>query len=189
MKSVFVLLAGAAVAASLSAGCTRAQAKATLEPPPLNVPMPPPRVVEPAVVEAAAPPPPEQEPVADVTPPRPATPPPTRVARPPETKPTEPVETAVKPEDAPRPATPPLQTLPSKQESQEEEKIRTALRAANDNLGKVEPRSLGTNARNQYEIAKGLIKQAEDALKAKNLVFARSLADRAATLAAQLAPR
>jgi outer membrane biosynthesis protein TonB len=188
MKAIFFFVASAVATAGLSAGCTRAQAKVTLEPPPLNVPMPPARVVETAVVEAAAPAQPEQEPVADVTPPR-VTPQPPRQSRPAEAKPTEPVETAVKPEDAPRPVPTPLQALPPQQEGKEEARIRTAINSANTNLGRVDYRALGNDGRTQYEIAKGLIKQAEDALKAKNFVFAWSSAERAATLAAQLAGR
>jgi hypothetical protein len=186
MKAIFIFVASALATAGLSVGCTRAQAKATLEPPPLNVPMPPPRVVEAAVVEAAAPAPPEQEPVADVTPPRAATPP-ARASRPPEPKPIEPAETTVKPEDAPRPPAPtPLQTLPPQQEGREETRIRTAISQARGNLNRVDYRALGTDGRTQYDQANSFIKQADDALKAKNLVLAWSYAEKAATLAAQL---
>jgi len=41
----------------------------------------------------------------------------------------------------------------------------------------------------QYDTAKRFIQQAEDALKAKNFVFAEQLADKAATLAAALAQK
>jgi hypothetical protein len=41
----------------------------------------------------------------------------------------------------------------------------------------------------QYDTAKRFIQQADDAMKAKNLVFARNLADKAAAIAAQLAGR
>ena len=190
MKAAFFLLACAVATAGVSAGCARTQAKATLEPPPLNVPMPPPRVVETVLVEDAAPEPPAQEPVADVTPPRQTSTPTSRTARPPEPKP-EPTEAAIKPEEAPRAATPaaPLQTLPPSQEKREEDNIRALLTVANGNLGRVDYRALGVNGRTQYDQAKGFIRQADDALKARNLVFARSLADKAATLAAQLAGR
>ena len=48
-------------------------------------------------------------------------------------------------------------------------------------------RALNAEARVQYDTAKRFISQSQEALRAKNLVFARSLADKAAALAAQLA--
>jgi hypothetical protein len=50
-------------------------------------------------------------------------------------------------------------------------------------------RTLAAGARSQYEQARAFIKQSEDALKGKNFQFARILADKAATLAAQLSGR
>jgi hypothetical protein len=41
----------------------------------------------------------------------------------------------------------------------------------------------------QYDTAKRFIRQADDAVKSKNLVFAKNLADKAAVIAAQLAGR
>ena len=43
--------------------------------------------------------------------------------------------------------------------------------------------------RGEYDQARRFISQAEDALVKKNLVFAKNLADKASTLAAQLAGR
>ena len=65
--------------------------------------------------------------------------------------------------------------------------IRQQLAKASSDLTRVDYRALNADARTQYDTAKGLVRQAEDALRAKNLVFARSLADKAATLATQLA--
>ena len=46
---------------------------------------------------------------------------------------------------------------------------------------------LNVDARTQYDTAKRFIQQSDGAIRAKNLVFAKNLADKAAALAAQLA--
>jgi hypothetical protein len=48
---------------------------------------------------------------------------------------------------------------------------------------------LSTDGRSQYEQSKRFIQQAEQALKDQNFVFAQTLADKAATLAAELLGR
>jgi hypothetical protein len=48
---------------------------------------------------------------------------------------------------------------------------------------------LSADGRMQYEQSKRFIQQAEDALKTQNFVFAQTLADKAATLAAELLGR
>jgi hypothetical protein len=48
---------------------------------------------------------------------------------------------------------------------------------------------LDADAKIQYDTAKRFVRQAEDAVKSKNLVFAKNLADKAATIADQLAGR
>jgi hypothetical protein len=48
---------------------------------------------------------------------------------------------------------------------------------------------LGAEGRANFDQARRFIAQAEDALRARNLVFAATVADKAATLAAQLAGR
>ena len=63
---------------------------------------------------------------------------------------------------------------------------RRSTRATAD-LNRVDYRALNADARTQYDTAKRFIRQAEDAVRAKNLVFAKNLADKAAALAAQLA--
>jgi hypothetical protein len=57
---------------------------------------------------------------------------------------------------------------------------------AGGDLNKVDYRALNTGARNQYETAKRFIEQAEDAIRLKNLLFAKNLADKAAVLATEL---
>ncbi len=56
-------------------------------------------------------------------------------------------------------------------------------------LNRIDYQRLNTDARNQYDTAKGWAQKAQDAMRAKNLLFAKTLADKAADLAAQLAGR
>jgi hypothetical protein len=70
-----------------------------------------------------------------------------------------------------------------------ERAIRALARRAQADLNRVDYESLGRDARANYDQAKRFITQAEEALKAKNLVFAETVADKAATLAGQLAGR
>ena len=74
-------------------------------------------------------------------------------------------------------------------ESQTVAAIRDLLGRATRDLARVNTASLGGDGRAQYDTAKRFIIQADDAIKAKNLVFAKSLADKAVALAAQLAGR
>lgn len=67
-----------------------------------------------------------------------------------------------------------------------EQKVRSLLASAARDLGRVDNRTLSVDAKAQYDIAKRFSEQAEQALKAKNLVFAGQLADKAAALAALL---
>ncbi len=60
------------------------------------------------------------------------------------------------------------------------------MQRATTDLNRIDYRVLNTDARTQYDTAKSLIKQAESAVNSKNLVFAKSVADKAAALAAQL---
>ena len=174
-------------------GCVRAQAKITPDGP-LEMPAPPAREVEPIESEPPPPVPLAQEPARN-TPARPRpTPTPTRepprteAPRPEPARPeTQPVE--AKPvEDPPRPPTT-LQTTPPTAEGEVERLIRASIAKANADLNRVDYRALNNDARNQYDTAKRFIRQADDAMRAKNLVFAKSVADKAAALAAQLAGR
>jgi outer membrane biosynthesis protein TonB len=177
-------------------GCARAQARTTPVGPPLDVPAPPPRDVEPAATEAPATPTPAapatpQEPPRSA-PPRPRPAPPREQPRdnrpePSRTEPPKP-EASVPDNEAARPAGT-LQTKPTGEEGDVERGIRATLTHANADLGRVDYRKLNTDARAQYDYAKRFISQAEDALRAKNLVFAKTVADKAAALAAQLAGR
>jgi hypothetical protein len=181
--------------AMAAAGCGRLSARSAPEPPPpLDVPAPPPRVVETAdaeppnpgtLVDAPAsgapssrqPPARAESPKAETKKPESSPPsaPVTDVPLGPPTEPAKPVTT--------------LQTTPPEKEPALEQEIRAKLDRANRDLGRVDYRKLTTEGRDQYDQAKGFVTSAEDAIRAKNLVFARTLADNAASIAAQLAGR
>ena len=189
--SAFLALCLAAVSV-ISTGCHRAHAKTLPESPPLDVPEAPPREVEPIEVETPQPVPLPQEP-ARTAPPRlrPQVPQAPRVEQPK----TEPPKTEPPPVEAPKPpeepAKPPtlLQTTPPNTEGDLERGIRATLTRAQTDLNRVDAARLNADARGQYETAKSFIRQAEQAVRAKNLLFAKSVADKAAMLAAQLAPK
>ena len=177
---------------ALTTGCAHAQAKTTPDLPALAMPAPPPRDVEPAEID---PPPPVTlvtEPARNPSArPRPAPPAP-RIEAPKTVEPAKPETPAVeltKPAD--ESAKPPttLQTTPATAEGEVERGIRTSLQHANTDLGRVDYRALNADARTQYDMAKRFVTQADDAIRTKNLVFAKNLAEKAATIAAQLAGR
>src|ERR1700730_6227199 len=115
-------------------------------------------------------------------------PPRTDVPKPEPAKPDIPPVEAKPVEEPPRPPTT-LQTTPPTAEGEVERLIRMSIAKANADLNRVDYRALNNDARNQYDTAKRFIRQADDAMRAKNLVFAKSVADKAAALAAQLAGR
>jgi len=174
-----------------SAACHRVHANTLLESPPLEVPAVPPREVEPIEVETPQPMPLPEEPAR--TPPprlRPTVPQVPRAEQPR----TEPPKTEQPPVEAPKPeepAKPPalLQTTPPNTEGDLERGVRATLTRAQTDLNRVDAARLTADARVQYETAKSFIRQGEQAVRAKNLLFAKSVADKAAALAAQLAPK
>ena len=166
-----LLIAGASA-------CVRVQAR-TPAAPPLAAPPPPERVIIPAPIPEEAP-----EPVA----------PPAPAPRPPDANPARPPQRASQP--APPPAPPPAATsepapvrlLQSTANPAEvERQTLLQLAAAKRDLDRAILRPLSANARVQYDTARGFIRQAEEALKAKNQALARELADKAVALATQLA--
>jgi hypothetical protein len=187
-----ILAVCAAVAVSLAAGgCSRLAARtAPAPPPPLNVPAPPPRAVETADAEPPSPgtlvdapassapstrrPTPRVE-VPKAEPPKPAEPPPAPVAEVPP------------PAEAPKPAT--LQTAPPEREAALEQEIRGKLAQALKNLNGIDYKKLGIETQQQYDQAKSFATRAEEAIRAKNLVFAQTLAENAEKMSAQLAGR
>ena len=182
--SVFALTSITAVA------CAPTQAKTVIELPPLEMPSAPPRVVEASE--------PQQAPLIalpdEATPslrPRPAVAPRAEAPRPPEPAKVEQAATEVpKPTDeTPKPSPTTLQTTPTQREAEVERRVRNLIARATSDLGRVDYKALNVDARNQYDTARRFATQAEDALKARNLVFANNLADKAAALAAQLLGR
>jgi len=155
--------------APLAAACTHAQAKTTPEMPPLEMPVPPPREVQPTEVEAPPPLPLVSEPAHN---------PPARL------RPAPPART----HEPPKPLTT-LQTTPAAAEVEVERGIRASIQRANSDLNRIDYRTLNADARTQYDTAKRFLQQAEENIRSKNLVFAKTMAEKAAALAVQLAPR
>ena len=184
-----------ALLAPLVTGCMHAQAKTTPDAP-LDMPAPPPREAEPNDAEAPAPVPLVAEPARNnAARPRPAAPrelPRTETPKPEPPKP-EPPKSDPPPVEAPKPAEDPakppttLQTTPATAEGVVERGIRASLARASADLNRIDYRVLNVDARTQYDTAKRFISQADGAIRSKNLVFAKNLADKAAALAAQLA--
>ena len=173
-----------------AAGCSRISARTvTAPPPPLDIPSPPPRVVETADAEAPSPGTLIDAPTGAAPSSRPS---PTRIETPKPDPPKEPPPAP--PAEIPPPTEPAkpvttLQTTPPDREPALEQEIRTKLVAANRDLNRVDYKALSNDAKLQYDQAKRFATQAEEAIKQKNLVFARTLADNAANIAAQLAGR
>jgi hypothetical protein len=173
-------------------GCFGASAKGVVDSPRLEMPPPPPRLVE--TVEPVV-----QEPVTLVEEPahQPVRPPTRQATRPETTRPEPPRADATKTDaqpEAPKtedPSKPILQTTPTVAEVEVERTIRGVIARANSDLGRVNYRALSTDGRTQYDSAIRFIQQAEEALepRTRNLVFARNLAEKALALAAQLAGR
>ena len=188
-------LALALAAGPIVSSCASAHAKPAPDTPPLEVPPPPSRIVAPVDTEPPQPVPLVEEPVRHQPPRQRQTPVP---ARPEPPKPEPPKPDAVQPpgapaeppkpaDEAPKPPPTTLQTTPPGSEGEVERNIRVMLDHATTDLNRVDYRRLNADARTQYDTAKGFVRQAGDALKAKNLVFAQTVAKKAAELAAQLA--
>ena len=173
-----------------STACHRAHAKTLPESPPLEVPAVPPREVEPIEVETPQPVPLPEEPARTPSP-RLRPPAPAPRAEPPKTEPPKTEPPPVEPPKPEEPAKPPalLQTTPPNTEVDLERGIRATLTRAQTDLNRVDAARLTADARVQYDTAKSFIRQADQAIRAKNLLFAKSVAEKAAVLAAQLAPK
>jgi outer membrane biosynthesis protein TonB len=186
VTAVLLLLLPAATAG----GCVRAKAKTVPDVPvALDVPTPPPRDVEPSEQEPPPIIPLPQEPAHNAPArSRPSAPQPRpqeqQRSEPPKPEPAPEAETP-RPEEPPR-TTPLLQTSQSQNEAQAERDIKATLTRAATDLNRIDYRILNSDARTQYDTAKSFIDQAEKAVRARNLVFAKTLADKAALIATQL---
>jgi hypothetical protein len=174
-------LAAVLLAASLGACAAKAQVRTEAELPLLDPPPPPPRVV--AVYEPEPEPPPPTPAVEAATPVRPPARP-SRAEQKPEPAVTTPgpAVTTVRSADAPS-----LTLTPSPgSETQTAAAIRDLMNRAARDLARVKEGGLNSDGRTQLETARRFLQQADDALKARNIVFAGKLADKAATMAAIL---
>ena len=168
--------------AVLLSGCAGARAGTVPSLPPLDVPVPPARIVLPleAAVEPPSPAAPAEEPPNAQSPP----------ARPRAAAPVEAPKPAVE-EPPPTPAAPPvpattLQMTPAAEQGEVERGIRATMARATSQLNRIDYRALDADARSQYDTAKRFIEQADEAIRMRNLPFARNLAGKAAALSAQL---
>jgi len=172
--------------AAAVAGCAKTKVATVADGPPLAMTAPPPRVLAPVEPPLAATPAVAEVPAA----PAPRTPPPPPVRRPPASQPAE-VEN--RPAEPAPPAAAPvvepgreLRAGPSTADAAAERQVRDLLGRAARSLGRVDYRRLSPEGRSQYDQAKRFSDQAEAALKDRNLPFAATLADKAATLASSL---
>lgn len=166
--------------------CRRPQVVTIPPLPDLEVPPPPPRNVELPDPQVIQPVPLVDVPARTVERPRVVPPPPPRENRP-EPRPEQPVAES-KPAEEPKPVTT-LQTTPTDRDAEFDRRIRGLLQAANGDLNRVDYRKLEPDVQAQYDMVKSFVRQAEEALKSKNLVFAQTMAEKAATLAGQLPGR
>jgi hypothetical protein len=136
-------------------------------------------------------------PAAELEPPVAAAPPlrtpPSRPAPEPKPQATTPPAAAAPPANAAPPPRAPIETRELRPASpttaDTERNVRDLLARATRDLGRVDYGRLSADGRAQYEQSKRFSTQAEQALRERNLVFAETLADKAATLAAELIQR
>lgn len=162
------------------AACASAQAKTLIERPNLEVPPPPPRVIEPlTTAEAPLPDPVGALPASPAAPrPRPSNPQ------------REPVKTEPPVEQPPAVASvPPLPQLRTPNSPDAARQVQEIIDRATATLNSIDYRVLSNERRAQYDNAKLLVKQAEDAVKAGNFDFAKNLADKAERIAKELQGR
>ena len=178
------------------AGCTKKPVAVALPPPPLEVPVVPPRLVGPVMVEEPEIPPIE---TPEPTPPRTTRPRPAPVRNDPVTKVEPPPDATTKPAEnsaggsgsssAQGEPAPLLRTPDTANDTEVVRKVRETLARAGENLGKVNYNALNPGAKAQHDTARRFIQQAEEAVKGKNLVFAGYLANKAEILSASLLNR
>ena len=195
MRPLLLFAFAAMVAAPALTGCASLGAKGKpADLPAMNVPPPPPRVIEPA-------PEPLPEPVAELpaapappSAPRNGTRPPANRQPPADPKPVDP-----KPVDAPAadpapvaampPAAPAaqLRTPQTADTSNAEKGVRSTLDRSKGLLSNVDYRMLTPDRRKAYDDAQRFIKTSEDKIKQGDFVFAQAMAEKAEMLAKELA--
>jgi flagellar biosynthesis/type III secretory pathway protein FliH len=179
------------VVAAVSAAACGAKARAQTVPdsPPLAIPAPPSRVFAPVEDEEPL----VSSPVAPETPP--AQPPRLSNPRPPARRP-QPAEERAEQAPAPTPAPQPsaetpreLRAASSPADADAERKIADLTRRATQTLNNIYYQGLSTARRETYDQAKAFLREAEQAMKERNFVYAETLADKAAKLASELVGR
>jgi outer membrane biosynthesis protein TonB len=186
---------GVLALALLAPACMTTRAATRVERPALDVPPPPPRVVE-------ATPVPEPLPEPVEIPPTPVTPAPTTKPRAtPRDTSRETVKPEVKPETPPPPEPTPAQPAPSTAPAPllrtpatvdtagAERLIRETLKRARDGLGSVNLTRLSGERKKAYNEANDFIERAEAAMKASNFELAKDLADKAEKFSKELQGR
>lgn len=191
MRAIVRISVLLALATAGGASCVTTRAATPADRPALDVPDPPARVV--AQLPTPEPPLPAVEVVDELpTGTKPSSP--TRASKP---APKDPPKPEVKPDpppttEAPPPAQPPAPQLRMPETGDAgafSRQIRDIVERTRRNLGQINRASLNGRRQSAYDDAQLFLKQAEDALNAKNLVFARELADKAERLAKELQGR
>ena len=189
------LLVGVGLLAVVASGCAHPQASVVDAGPALEVPMPPPRLVQadpvetPVTVEATSPIPSASEAIRAGATPAGRGGSTATTARPADSPRPDSSATEAKPPDDSKPAPLPLQTAPSQKEAEVEASIKAILSRAGTTLSRIDYQRLTADARTQYDQANAFRRQAEDQMKSRNLMLAQTLAEKADAIAAQLAPR
>lgn len=164
------------------AGCgARAKAATVPDGPPLAVPLPPAHEIAiEQIAEAPPEPPPAPEPVQQVTSPA------TTVAKPRQETRETPAPAVVQAPAAPQPQ-PDAPAVRATTSAADERRVRELLtKAASDLSNRVDYQKLSGEGKAQYDQSKRFSEQALQAIKERNFVYALTLADKAATLAAEL---
>jgi outer membrane biosynthesis protein TonB len=194
MRSLLLFALAAMVAAPMLTGCAALSVKGKAgDLPAMNVPPPPPRVIEPA-------PEPLPEPVSELpavpaspSAPRNGTRPPAARQTAPDPKPVDPKPVEPPPPDPAPVAMPPaapaaqLRTPQTADTSNAEKGVRSTLDRAKGLLNNVDYRQLTVDRKKAYDDALRFIRTAEDKIKAGDFVFAQAVAEKAEMLAKELA--
>ena len=178
-KRVPAQVIGLLLAGGLAAGCAaHAEPLVPAGTPALNAPEPPVRLVVPTTEEQTVPPAAIEEPPASSA---------STAGTKPPVRPN-PRPAAAPPADPPPPVPTPTPAilLTPQNTAAFEKRIQEQLNGARNNLNQINRKELGADAQAQFDAALGFIRQADEALKVKNLIYAGQLADKAATMAALL---
>ena len=166
---------------------------------PLVVPPAPPRVIAPVAEpeeesviggeREPVPPLPRPQRPRDVNVPRAAEPKPPQQGAPGPTEAESQVKTPVTPAAAPVSPAPELRTIDTPDPAQAVRRVRDTLERAGRTLAQIDYGKLPKPSQLQYDMAKRFIEQADEALKAKNFTAAQLMAEKAETIAKELAGR